>query len=541
MRDRLPLVTIIGLAVALRVWGIDFGLPHTFARPDEDATVSIALRFFQREFHPGFFHWPTLFMTAVAVVYVGFFNVGRQIGWFPLERIFLESAALHPTAHYLVPRFVSMTAGVLTVSTVYRIGLHLFDRATALVAAFFLAVAALHVRDSHFGVTDVAATWLAMVSFLFTVRYGRGGDRRSLMLSALFAGLAASTKYNCGLVVLPAVWVMATQRSPPPDRWTSRIKSLALYTAISMAAFVAGTPFALIDLPSFLTALMEISEHLRGGHAAVAGPAWTVHLTISLRYGLGLPLLVAGVGGLVFYLWRDWRAGVVFAIFPLVYFIAIGAGQTAFARYILPITPFLCLAAAHLVVTGAGVVGRGLARPTAAPAITWAMALLVATPAAWSAIRTDQLLSRTDNRVLAASWIYQNFPNGVTMHQTGAGYGQVQIRTVDPFAVPRFPETLYDEGADVFRNADGSEAPAPDLIVVQESPLTYSIVPDGIRRMVARDYELRATFRALDSSDPALVYDPDDAFYLPLSGFDAVSRPGPNLMIHVRRGIRSPA
>ena len=45
--------------------------------------------------------------------------------------------------------------------------------------------------------------------------------------------------------------------------------------------------------------------------------------------------------------------------------------------------------------------------------------------------------------------------------------------------------------------------------------------------------------RQTPSDDPRLVYDWDDAFFLPLSGFSAVSRPGPNLAIHVRRALNT--
>ena len=70
MRAQWPLAAVLTLALALRVWALDFGLPHTLTRPDEDAVVSVALRFFQRNLDPGFFDWPSLFMYVVAVVYV---------------------------------------------------------------------------------------------------------------------------------------------------------------------------------------------------------------------------------------------------------------------------------------------------------------------------------------------------------------------------------------------------------------------------------------------------------------------------------------
>ena len=37
-------------------------------------------------------------------------------------------------------------------------------------------------------------------------------------------------------------------------------------------------------------------------------------------------------------------------------------------------------------------------------------------------------------------------------------------------------------------------------------------------------------------SEPRNVYDLQDEFYLPLSGFRGIERPGPNLEVYVRRG-----
>jgi hypothetical protein len=528
---------ILGIAVALRIWGIGFGLPHTLARPDEEAVFSIALRFFRRTLDPGFLDWPSLFMYAVAAGWVVYFNVGRLKGWFPLEISFVAAAPVYPAPLHLIARALSAASGVLTVWTVHRVGLLLFNRTAALIAALFLAVAALHARDSHFGVTDVAATWLLTLSFLFTVRFARTGARRDAVLSALWAGLAASTKYNAALVALPGLWAIARGSTGGVTAWSDRLRLLLVYCLVAFVAFVAGTPYALLDVRSLLVALAGVGAHLRGGHAAMAGYAWIVHLQSSLRYGLGVPLLAAGIGGLVLYCWQDRRAGTLFALFPIVYFAVIGAGQTAFARYIIPVVPFLCLSAAHATVEIARWLAHRSRRPAWAPAFAWSLAVLVAAPSAWSTVRTDRLLSRTDNRLIAARWIHEQFAHGATMYQSGSGYGQIQLQTADPLTAGRYRETRFDEAAGVFRSADGRETAPPELIVLTQCPLTYCDVPDAVRQVVARQYTLAKTFTALDASHPGLVYDRDDAFFVPLAGFDGVSRPGPSLTIHVRRDL----
>jgi hypothetical protein len=73
----------------------------------------------------------------------------------------VAKASLEPVL-YLIPRLLSVTAGVLTIPVLYGVSKELFSRRVALVAAAFLTVAFLHVRDSHFGVTDVSMTFLAL-------------------------------------------------------------------------------------------------------------------------------------------------------------------------------------------------------------------------------------------------------------------------------------------------------------------------------------------------------------------------------------------
>ncbi len=68
-----------------------------------------------------------------------------------------------------------------------------------------------------------------------------------------------------------------------------------------------------------------------------------------------------------------------------------------------------------------------------------------------------------------------------------------------------------------------------------ECRLAYCEVPAPLRRLLTADYRLERTFVAHDALAPGLAYDMDDAFFVPLAGFNAVTRPGPNLSIYVRR------
>jgi 4-amino-4-deoxy-L-arabinose transferase-like glycosyltransferase len=507
-------------AAVLRIWGIRYGLSNALTHPDEGAVFSVSLRFFGRNLNPAFFDWPSLFMYAVAAAFVVYFNIGRMVGWFGREASFIAAATTHPAPLFLIARALSAAAGIATVAVTYRVGVHLFDRTTALVAALFLAVAALHVRESHFGLTDVSATCLLMTSFLYIVRYWRSGLRRDALLAAVLGGLAASTKYNAGIVMLPLFWVVAFRERS--EAWAGRARVIGICALVAASAFAAGTPYALLDAAHFAGALREVGEHLRRGHMALAGYAWQTHLTSSLRSGLGLPMLVAGLGGMSVLMLRGRREATLFLLCPVAYFALIGSGQTAFARYILPTIPFLCLAGAVLVTELARTIGHWSQRPAATPALAALIAALVAAPSLWSAIETDRLLARVDNRLLAAAWLRDNFQNGASLFQTGSSYGHLRMQKEGLVADPRYAEVPIDA------------VPAPDVIVVLRCPLGYCDVPAGLDRALAAYVPLTA-FIAARLDDPELVYDRDDAFFVPLAGFRAVTRPGPNVEIYGRQ------
>jgi Dolichyl-phosphate-mannose-protein mannosyltransferase len=533
-RSSLVFVVLV-TALGLREWGLAFGLPYTFARPDEEATVSTALRFFGRHLDPQFFDWPPLFMYAVTAAFIAYFNLGRSRGWFPHESTFLVSASTNPAPLHLLAREVSAIAGTLTVWIVQRIGLRMFDRATANAAAFFLAVAALHVRDSHFGVPDVAATCLAMLSFLWTLRFAESQAWRHALASAALAGLAASTKYNVGLIAVPGLLAVVNGARDTVVKAPSRLTLSCSYVAVALLTFFAATPFALIEWRSFLRALESIATHLGRGHIAPSGPAWQVHLSSSLWYGVGWPLLIAALAGIALYCRQNRRAGLVFASFPALYFLAIGSGETAFARYIIPVIPFLCLAAAYLVAQAASRAVAWIGRPSLRGVVVGALALAVAWPSLSSAIQTDRILTRTDTRVLAAEAIHRIFPCGATVYQSGLIYGHVQMRVADPAHAHAFTPVTFDESTGVFQSGEYAAAELPALIVIQQSPLAYSRIPEKIRRILSQYYSEQEHVDGVDTSDAALVYDYDDAFFVPLAGLRAVTRPGPNVRIYVRQ------
>src|SRR5262245_52867958 len=73
---------ILLLAGVVRVWGIDFGLPHTQARPDETAIIDVSREFLRGQFSPAFYDYPWLQMWALTGIYLGYYAWGAANGTF---------------------------------------------------------------------------------------------------------------------------------------------------------------------------------------------------------------------------------------------------------------------------------------------------------------------------------------------------------------------------------------------------------------------------------------------------------------------------
>jgi len=532
----LALAAILLLAAAVRFWGLGFGLPHTQARPDETQIIDVTRKFLAGDFKPNFFDYPWLYMWVSTGLYLCYYAVGLVQGWFGSIADLLRSWPVHWEPFFLINRALSATLGSLTVLGVFGTARRLWDRQTALVAAFFMALAFLHVRDSHYGTTDAMMTFFVVLSTMWLVEGHLTGRRRAFVLAGVMGGLATATKYTAGAVMFPVlvsqvVQVIEARRSGGSPAFDGRMFWFGVPCA---AAFLVGVPFVFLDYARFHAAMVTLNDllnHGTGYAAATLGNGWLRHLRISLYYGVGFPMLAISLIAAVVLLVR--RTGIMLVVltFPIVYFYVIGSVRDLFFRYAIPLVPFLCLLAAWAVVVAA----RRLTRyrwpsaPRAAAAATWAMALAVIAPSAISAVRFDHIASQTDNRVVVARWFDANIAPGASIAQSGSPYGYVQ------FTPKRFNPWIWDRKRLLFTTLDGRPAAGdPDYVLIQDSQLP-SVVQEQIRTYLTHGYLLEREFKAL-SLDRPRVYDVQDAFYIPFADFGGVDRPGPNFMLyrHVR-------
>src|SRR6478672_5276770 len=162
---RLALAAVLIVALALRLFGLRYGLPAVY-NPDEVAIMSRALAFAKGDLNPHNFLYPSLYfyvlfawegLTAAVAVAV---RAVDSFGAFQRE-FFLD-----PTRVFVAGRLLTALLGAATVVATGVLGSRISSRFAGVFAALLLAVAPLHVLNSHYVKHDVPVTLLIVLAYL---------------------------------------------------------------------------------------------------------------------------------------------------------------------------------------------------------------------------------------------------------------------------------------------------------------------------------------------------------------------------------------
>ncbi len=402
--SRLGLALTLVAAALLRFWALGHGVPYMLG-VDEPEVMDRAIHIIRSgDFNPHFFDYPSLYIYVQAGVAVLRFLAGAIRGeWSTL-------GAASTTDFYLWGRAVTALLGTATVWVLYLGGLRWGAR-TALLAAALLAVMPMHVRESHFVLTDVPVTLLVTLTFVLSLRAHERSTIGAFAIAGAVAGLAAATKYNGGvalLMPLVACWMTPSAR---PSRL---VVSLAIAGAC-LGAFLAAAPYTILDLPSFLNGFAKLAAAYNSTPIS-SEPAPLTYLK-HLRNAWHWPASLLVIGGIVLGIVRvikgpgrvKWLLALVF---PILYFWFISRQTLVFGRYLLPIVPFLALFAAGAVVSGVSQLRRYEIPRSARNALTVALVLLAIAPPSYSAIDFDATVARTWTNQQAFEWIVRQVPRG---------------------------------------------------------------------------------------------------------------------------------
>lgn len=395
----LALAGVLALALGLRLWGIEHGLPFVYNVDEASNFVPTAVSYyFTDTYNPHYFINPPAFSYLLHGVLGAWFGGGDGVG---------TALATDPKGVFVVSRVTSAVLGAAAVAFVYLAGARLYDRRVGLIAAAVMAVAFLPVFYSHLALNDVPALLPLAVSVYGSAGVLVRGRGRDYALAGAGLGLAAATKYTAGIVLLPLALACGSQLLA--DR-RAALRGMAVAGGLAAVGFVLANPFAVLSFDEFWSDVRKQEEAASGfGKLGLDYDSGLLYYLWVLTWGFGWVPLAAALGGAVRAFALDLRRGLFLVPWPVVFLLYMGAQERFFGRWLLPVFPALAILAGLAVVAVIDALRpRPRLRLTAGTALVAAM---LAQGLVYS-VHSNRVLSRDDTRNEARAWMVANVPAG---------------------------------------------------------------------------------------------------------------------------------
>ncbi|HSO97959.1 MAG TPA: glycosyltransferase family 39 protein [Solirubrobacteraceae bacterium] len=397
------LAGVLGLSLAVRLWGVRQGLPYSYNIDEATHFVPRAVSFFSHDLNPHYFLNPPAYSYLLGIVFELWFGSGDAVA-----RVY----ASDPSSLFVLARVLAALLGTAAVWLTYLAGRRLWGREAALLAAAILGLAFLPVFYSHLALNDAPTLAPVALSLWGIAGVAREGRWRDYLVAGAGIGLAAATKYTGGItaVCLLGAWAGAAAAGG----YRRALLRLAGALGAGLVAFVLADPYAVLDWHAF-TGGISFQAALAGGQDPAkigTGPGSGVEYYVwSFTWGLGWGPSLAALGGALLLLARR---RVVMALVllpaPLLFIAFMGSQQRFFGRWLMPLFPLVALLAGWAAVElGRWSVTRlRLPRTVAAGAI----GMLMLAPSLVSVVHDDRVLARPDTRNLTRAWMVTHVPAG---------------------------------------------------------------------------------------------------------------------------------
>ena len=491
------LVVVLAVAAVLRFIHLGHGIPFQIG-VDEPQIMSRVVRMMKTgTLRPDFFDYPGLiFLLHVPLACVRFL-------YGAITREFSSLEMVSQDDFFLWGRALTATLGVATVFVVHQVGMRWGAR-HALLAAGLMAVMPMHVRESHYVLTDVPVTFFTALTLLAALVAHERTTIGAFAVAGACAGLAMGAKYTAGIaVMMPVIAAWMTLNAKP-----SRFACVAAAIVAWIAAFLVVAPYTLLDLPGFLDGFAKLmtAYRPRGADMEPSGITYLKHL---LR-NFGWPALILMFSGLVLGIVRAIRGPgrvrwTLLITFPVLFFYLLSGQGLVFARYLLPAIPFACVLAAIAVISGVSLLRRFNIPRAPRTALIVALTVAAVLPPTVTAIGYVRTIGKVSTQADAYRWITQNVPDGAWViversevrlperrfkvkytarltdrafeeyQKDGVNYLVSTSQVTGPvLANPSAFKDIYDRhmtmmmmGREVARFTPTPERPGPELVVIQ--------------------------------------------------------------------------
>lgn len=413
------LYAILVVAFVFRLASLTFGLPYADVYGDEIAHVVMAFKAMNAKtlfINYGDSFLPPLFSYLLIPVYGGIGLLGKLFHIFSSFGDYKEFVILQKEWFLMPARIISAIFGTATIYFLYLLAERIFNKKTALLAAFFLAIDFLHIHDSQIG-----HIWSPIVFFIVAGLYAcyslyLTGQRKWYVYSALCAAFG----YAIGQVPLAIFIFVIVAHYAFVRKNGGRFlnKNLLISCAVTVGLFGLFTYLNFYTVYKHFIEVTGIVLKIFGVDFEAAEKISEVAKKASISGGFSVAfktifytapaLFVFGILGSLFYLAKKRYIECVFLIvLPIAYILFFIFSTHLTYRYVLPIIPFMAVFASYFIFYFSEIFQK-----------KWRMAvlisgiILVSFYSLTSSILYSYKLLRPYTVSQAVEWLYANVPSG---------------------------------------------------------------------------------------------------------------------------------
>ncbi len=329
----------------------------------------------------------------------------------------------------LLGRYSSATLATMNIALMYLAGTRYFSQAVGLLSSALLTFSPWAIREAHFATTETMLVTFLLLLLLRSYRALKSPNIARFLQLGLILGLALATKTMSALfltIPLLSLWTGSFDKTKRPLGFVKHqilskffykfFHTLALLGTMG-ATFLLFSPFTILDRDKFLASMRYETSVVLGKSRVVYTHQFQRTIPYVYQFQTMLwqagPVPIMGIAGLIglvisFFNRKNRGQYLLVLIFPALYGLWSGSWYAKFARYNVPLLPFLTLAASWLLVTTSQRLKKIRHVSFLGSLVHWFIGSIVVL---WG-LANWTIYLRPQTRIVASEWIYENIPTG---------------------------------------------------------------------------------------------------------------------------------
>lgn len=457
----------MGIAITVRVWGVNFGLPNWYPHTDETLTFRKVLRIEENPYYKydplSLFHY---------VLDKSEYLYGRVMS---LLKIDYKRGTLYPGI-MMMWRIITALMSSISVYLAYLIGKKLYNSKVGLLAATVLGFTLLDVFRAHIVKQDTYNQVLGLLAFLGAILIYKKGDLKYYFMTGLIIGVATAIKPN-GIIFL-VFFIPAHILKYPTVKEAFDIREIKYKIPVSVAALFLGlylgSPYDLSNPKHIIDAFwyqlsravlaVDRTEFAKIGHGITLTTIISKMKWINMYFansGLWYSIYAASIGGFLITIKNHRKEDMILISFPASYLIVLSLRSVIYDRWMTLFTPFLAIFAAIFLYELYRFLSNRfrLVNEQKIAVMFLLLGVFIGYPA-FRVFLFDYCIAGQDTRETAYRWIKENLPKDemiFTTHLTTTGLHPLGMKLAED---GYFSETIggdlssikYNQGLFRFKN-----------------------------------------------------------------------------------------